>query len=322
LVRSVHHEAPPIHETGHQLLQTGRLARSGQAHPHYGSVLAALRGRRVADAPPFVVLPHPVGDTGVTVDHGQGAGSLGDEHAPVVVRGEPMAGTLALAVDKAHRRFDNRAGDRAATFDRVFSGRSKQAFDLAPEADGLRDRYGRNTFGQSCLLARRLVEAGVRLVTVNMFETVFDNLTWDCHADGGSLPTTLDDYRQTLCPMFDAAYATLLDDLQERGLLRTTLVLAMGEFGRTPEINPRGGRDHWPGFWTVLFAGADVRGGQVIGASDATGAEPADRPVAPAELAATVYQALGVNPATQIPGPDGLPTPLADATAVTELFRG
>jgi uncharacterized protein (DUF1501 family) len=262
----------------------------------------------------------------VTADHGQRAGCLGDDHEPVVVCGEPMAGALAVAVDRAHRRFDNRGGGRdactTAAFDRVFSGRSKRAFDIASEPDGLRDRYGRNTFGQSCLLARRLVEAGVRLVTVNMFETVFDNLTWDCHADGGSLPTTLDDYRQTLCPMFDTAYATLLDDLRERGMLRNTLVLAMGEFGRTPEINPRGGRDHWPGCWTVLFAGANVRGGQVIGASDATGAEPADRPVAPAELAATVYQALGLDPATRVPGPDGRPMPLADAAPVTELFRG
>jgi hypothetical protein len=326
LVRSVHHEAPPIHETGHQLMQTGRLASSGQAQPHYGSVLSALRGRRLADAPPFVVLPHAVGDTGVTADHGQRAGCLGDDHEPVVVCGEPMAGALAVAVDRAHRRFDNQGGGRdtcaTAAFDRVFSGRSKRAFDIDSEPDGLRDRYGRNTFGQSCLLARRLVEAGVRLVTVNMFETVFDNLTWDCHADGGSLPTTLDDYRQTLCPMFDAAYATLLDDLHERGMLRNTLVLAMGEFGRTPEINPRGGRDHWPGCWTVLFAGANVRGGQVVGASDATGAEPADRPVAPAELAATVYQALGLDPATRVPGPDGRPMPLADAAPVTELFRG
>ena len=155
-----------------------------------------------------------------------------------------------------------------------------------------------------------------------MFETVFDNLTWDCHADGGSLSTTLDDYRQTLCPMFDAAYTALLDDLHQRGMLQSTLVLAMGEFGRTPELNPRGGRDHWPGCWTVLFAGGGVRGGQVIGASDATAAEPRDRPVTPAELAATVYQSLGLDPAIRLNGPDGEPLALADATPVEELFRG
>jgi hypothetical protein len=326
LVRSVHHDAPPIHETGHQLIQTGRLAGSGQASPHFGSVLSALRGRRWADAPPYVVLPSPVGDTGVSVDHGQGAGYLGADHEPVIVRGDPLSGGLSVAVDSSHRHFDRTASVRdagsMAAFDRVFAGRSKRAFDLGTEPEGLRDRYGRNTFGQSCLLARRLVEAGVRLVTVNMFETVFDNLTWDCHADGGSLPTTLDDYRQTLCPMFDAAYTTLLDDLHERGLGQNTLVLAMGEFGRTPEMNTRGGRDHWPGCWTVLFSGASIGGGQVIGASDAIGAAPADRPVAPADLAATVYRALGLDPATQLPGPEGRPCPLADAAPITELFRG
>src|SRR5262249_44688692 len=153
-----------------------------------------------------VVLPAPIGNTGVSVSHGQGAGPLGANHEPFVLR----------------------PGDRA--------------FDLTAEKQDLRAQYGRNTFGQSCLLARRLVEHGVRLVTVNMFDTVFDRVTWDCHADGGSLPATLDDYKKTLCPMFDIAYSALLDDLEERGLLASTLVLAMGEFGRTPQINPRGGR--------------------------------------------------------------------------------
>jgi uncharacterized protein (DUF1501 family) len=155
-----------------------------------------------------------------------------------------------------------------------------------------------------------------------MFESVFDNLTWDCHADGGALSTTLDDYRTTLCPMFDAAYTALLGDLRQRGMSDNTLVLAMGEFGRTPELNPRGGRDHWPGCWTVLFSGAGVRGGQVVGSSDATASEPRDRPVAPAEIAATVYRGLGLDPAAHLPGPDGKPLPLADAQAVEELFRG
>jgi uncharacterized protein (DUF1501 family) len=325
LVRSVHHDAAPIHETGHQLLQTGRASRSDVDHPHYGSVLAALRGRRDPAVPPFVVLPHPVGDTGVTVDHGQGAGYLGTAREPVTVRADYAAGSFVANLDSAHRHHDGVAGsdpDVDAAFDRVFAGRSKQAFDLDTESGGLRDRYGSNMFGQSCLLACRLVEAGVRLVTVNMFETVFDNLTWDCHADGGALATTLDDYRRTLCPMFDAAYTALLEDLRDRGMLDTTLVLAMGEFGRTPELNPRGGRDHWPGCWTVLFAGAGVRGGQVIGASDAIGAEPADRPVTAPEIAASVYHALGLDPATRLPLPDGSSVPLADAAPIAELFGG
>src|SRR5260370_25647686 len=120
--------------------------------------------------------------------------------------------------------------------------------------------------------------------------------------------------------MFDRAYSALLEDLHQRGLLETTLVVAMGEFGRTPKLNPRGGRDHWPGCWTVLFAGGGVRGGQVIGASDRTGAAPKERPVTPAEVAATVYHALGIDPRTPLPGQDGRPVVLTEAEPVLELF--
>jgi len=329
LVRSVFHRAAPIHETGHQLMQTGRLFRGGQEYPHYGSVVSQLRGAREEGVPPFVVLPAPIANTGVSVSHGQGAGHLGRGHEPVVLSGlDParLTGRKAMldAVDDAHRAFDA-AGDcdgaAEEAFGRVFSGRAKQAFDVAAEGTDLRARYGRNTFGQGCLLARRLIEGGVRLVTVNMFDTVFNEVTWDCHADGGSLASNLNDYRDTLCPMFDAAYTALLDDLEQRGLLESTLVVAMGEFGRTPQLNPRGGRDHWPGVWSVLFAGGGVKGGQVIGSSDRHGAEPKDRPVTPAEIAATVYRGLGIDPETRLPGPDNRPLPLAEAAPVAELFR-
>ncbi len=124
------------------------------------------------------------------------------------------------------------------------------AFQLGEESDGVRDAYGRNTFGQSCLLARRLVESGVRLITVNMFETVFNKVTWDCH---GTAPfSTLDDYSGHLLPTLDRALSALLDDLRARGLLDSTMVVATGEFGRTPRLNAAGGRDHWPGVWTAL----------------------------------------------------------------------
>jgi uncharacterized protein (DUF1501 family) len=324
LVRSVFHPAAPIHETGHQLMQTGHLFRGGVEHPHYGAVLSHLQGPRPGGLPPFAVLPGPIGNTGVSVSHGQGAGYLGAQHEPLVLAGVDSARLpLRDAVDGAQRAFDEcNSGDnpQAQAFDRIFAG--KKAFDLAAEKEEIRGRYGRNTFGQSCLLARRLVEHGVRLVTVNMFDTVFGETTWDCHADGGALGTTLDDYRDTLCPMFDLAYTALLEDLQQRGLLDSTLVVAMGEFGRTPHLNARGGRDHWPGAWSVLFAGGNVRGGQVVGASDALGAEPADRPVQPAEIAATIYQGLGIDRHTRLPGPEGRAMPLVEADPINELFRG
>jgi hypothetical protein len=323
LVRSVHHDEAPIHETGHQLMQTGRLFRSGQEHPHYGAVLSHLRGRRDPGTPASVVLPSTVGNTGVSISHGQSAGYLDARHQPFVIQADPArleGRQLLAAVDAAHRQHDG--GSALPEAGSLFSAKAKKAFDLSRESDELRRGYGKNTFGQSCLLARRLIESGVRLATVNMFESVFDRITWDCHADGGGLATTLDDYRDVLCPMFDQAYAALLDDLSERGLLETTLVLAMGEFGRTPKLNPRGGRDHWPGCWSVLFAGAGIRGGQVVGSSDRIGSEPRERPVKPAEIAATVYHALGLDPHQTLPGPDGQALPLADAEPIRELFQG
>src|SRR5262249_25619869 len=153
-------------------------------------------------------------------------GYLGAAHEPLLLRGDPNRGPLLPLVDAAQRGLGDGAGELAP----LFTPASKRAYDLAREADAVRDRYGRTTFGQGCLLARRLVEHGTRLVTVNMFDSVFNEVTWDCHADNACLATTLDDYRDTLCPMLDRAAAALLDDLAERGLLETTLVLTVGEF--------------------------------------------------------------------------------------------
>jgi hypothetical protein len=281
IVRSVHHGSAPIHETGQQLMQTGRLSRLEYEYPHYGAVVSHVLGPRRRGVPPFVILPGPIGNTGVNISHGQGAGRLGSRHEPTFLDRESW---------------------------------------LVTQRDKLRDRYGRNTFGQSCLQARRLVEHGVRFVTVNMFDTVFGKVNWDCHADGGILGSTLADYRDMLCPMFDRAYTALLEDLEQCGLLANTLVVAMGEFGRTPRLNAAGGRDHWPGVWSILFAGGPVRGGRVIGASDAIGAEPRDRPVTPAEVAATIYRSLGIDLATRIPGPAKQTVPLVEDRPIDELF--
>jgi uncharacterized protein (DUF1501 family) len=327
IVRSVHHTSAPIHETGQQMMQTGRLSRPDLEQPHYGAVLSHMRGSRNG-LPPWVLLPSPITNTGVSVSHGQGSGFLGPQHEPLILRGDPARlddhHALLSAIDDAHRVADATGGDaaRQQVNDRLFSPEAKKAFHLAAEPEGLRRRYGADIFGQSCLLARRLVEHGVRLATVNMFDTVFNQVTWDCHADGGALATTLDDYRDTLCPMLDRSFSALLEDLDERGLLETTLVVGMGEFGRTPQLNPRGGRDHWPGCWSILLGGGGIRGGQVIGSSDRLGGEPHDRPVTPAEIAATVYHSLGLDPQTRLSGPEGLSQPLADTEPISELFRG
>jgi hypothetical protein len=254
LIRSVHHEAAAVHETGHQLMQTGHVASGDVEYPHVGCAVARATGST------HVVLPHPIGNTGGNMSHGQSAGFLGPRYAPRFMSGPP---------------------------------------DLAGEPEALRLAYGLNPFGESCLMARRLVESGVRFVTVNMFGTVFGRTTWDSH---GSKPfSSIADYRDHVGPMFDMAYSSLIEDLSRRGLLETTLVVGAGEFGRSPRINPAGGRDHWPQCWTIHMAGGGVKGGQVYGSSDAAGAEPRDRPVSPGMVVATIYRALGVTPA--LPGP-------------------
>src|SRR5207249_5587253 len=165
----------------------------------------------------FVLVPGPMGNTGVSVSHGQGAGYLGPRHEPFALRGDSEVAAVDLppgldparmrnrhellqAIDDAQRVYDASGATGNASLQQLFASGVRRAYDVAGEADDLRDRYGRNTFGQSCLLARRLIEHGVRLVTVNMFDTVFDHLSWDCHADGATLATSLDDYRDTLCP--------------------------------------------------------------------------------------------------------------------------
>jgi hypothetical protein len=167
-------------------------------------------------------------------------------------------------------------------------------------------------------MARRLIEAGVRFVTVNMFETVFDEVTWDIH---GSKPfTDIVQMSKEVAPNFDQAYTALLEDLGERGLLSTTMVVALGEFGRTPKVNPAGGRDHHPGVWTILMGGGPIRGGTVIGESDELGYAPKARPVTPGEVAATLYKGLGLDPHKELPGPQNRPIPLAEFSILPNLF--
>ena len=242
-----------------------------------------------------MLLPGPIGNTGGSVSHGQRAGFLGAEFDPFHAE-PPSPGA------------------------RLVPSATSEAFDLNREPESVRERYGLNRFGQSCLLARRLVEAGTRFVTVNMFQSVFDEITWDIH---GSRPfSPIGAYAGRVGPMFDMAYSSLLQDLADRGLLRSTMVVATGEFGRTPKINAAGGRDHWPQCWSMLMAGGGIQGGQVIGASDEIASAPKDRPTTPAEVVATIYHGFGIDPATEIRQPNGQLLPLVDlgSRPVRELF--
>ena len=200
------------------------------------------------------------------------------------------------------------------------SEQARSAFDLTKEPVRVRERYGMNRFGQCCLLARRLVENGVRFVTINTFLTVFDEITWDIH---GSKPfTSIEGMKDIVCPMYDQAYSALIEDLDQRGLLGDTLVANLSEFGRTPKVNPAGGRDHWPQCFTCYFAGGGVKGGRVIGKSDPIGGFPAERPVGPGDIVATIFQSLGFDPHSHLPGPGNRPFYLTDlgTDPIKELF--
>src|SRR5438067_9843765 len=347
LVRSVYHTAAGVHDTGHQMMQTGRLFQGGIEYPHIGCVLGKLRGPK-GDVPPHVLLPRPIGNTGSNMPHGQTAGFLGRTFDPFVLNADPSDPNFKVPdmlppdylsalrvdrrrnwremVDKTVSRFETSQDARLLdnTFHQAYtlmsSQKAREAFELSREPESVRQKYGMNRFGQSCLLARRMIEAGVGFVTGNMFKTVFDEITWDIH---GSRPfSPISCYRDLVGPMFDMAYSSLLEELHDRRLLDETMVLAMGEFGRTPKVNPAGGRDHWPQCWTVLMAGGGIKGGQVIGSSDDIGAAPKDRPTSPGQIAATVFHGLGIDPGTELPGVGGRPIPLVDRgmEPIQELF--
>jgi uncharacterized protein (DUF1501 family) len=347
LVRSCFHTAAAVHDTGHQMMQTGRLFTGGVNTPHAGCALSYLRGRK-SDLPANIILPEPMGRTGGNLPHGQDAGFLGKAHDPFALMADPsqpnfqvpdllppkQIGEARLArrrrlreiVDDTVRNFEATADAQLldsnfeAAFRLMTSVQARAAFDLAQEPTAVRERYGMTRFGQSCLLARRLIEAGVRFVTVNTFLTVFDEITWDIH---GSKPfTSIEGMRDIVAPMYDQAYSALLEDLIDRGMLDTTLVCNLAEFGRTPRVNPAGGRDHWPQCWTVYFAGGGIQGGRVVGRSDNIGGVPAERPVEPGEVVATIYRSLGLDLETKLPGPQGRPFPLVDSGVheIKELF--
>jgi hypothetical protein len=286
---------------------------------------------------------------------GQGAGVLGRGYDPLLV-GDPaddpfpsddettptvrlrQRQTLLQAVDAAGADWRGSAGCRdhgaiaRQAFELLSSPAGRSAFDLGQESDRVRERYGRYRGGQSCLLARRLVEAGVPFVTVffnhrirgqDHTPGITESYGWDTHND------IFEAMRDHLLPPFDHSFSALLEDLHQRGLLDSTLVVCLGEFGRAPrvalEANFAGaspGRKHWAACYSAVLAGAGVRGGQVYGSSDRIAAYPSDRPVAPGDVAATMFAALGIDPAGHYEDAFGRPYPVAEGRPITGLYEG
>ncbi len=327
LIRSFRHHNSDHGAADHYML-TGYFPQAGfnpglkpnNQRPAHGAIIARKLGPR-GSVPPYVCLPkmHP----------STGSAYLGPAAAPFVIEADPNAPDFAvpdvvpppvLAADRLDARkkllarvdrFQQTAEARAnrdalavgvfqqKAFDLMTSPEAKQAFDIHAESDKLRDEYGRNTLGQSCLMARRLVEAGVRCVTI-------DHSNWDTHNDNFA---TL---KRQLLPWLDAGLSTLLGDLSERGLLETTLVIVTGEFGRTPRINKDAGRDHWGPAFTVSLGGGGIKGGRVIGKSDARAERPAAEPYGPEDLSATLCHLLGIDPTEEFLTPDGRPVAIVN----------
>jgi hypothetical protein len=347
LIRSVYHKHSS-HNSGMYWSIVGRpyamdstLINPGRADvPSVGTLTGwlAQRDGYSGATPPYVITPRPHCDSLLYLTPGQFGGCLGPRFDPLVLNGDPnddqfqvpnlgMAEGLTSA--RLHERHEllqqfERRGSRIETpssreidvhrtkaLEIVLSGEAQRAFDLSREPKAIRERYGRHPWGQSHLLARRLVEAGSRFVTtVNG-----PSIVWDTHKEH---------YRRlenVLVPPMEQAYSALLDDLSERGLLDTTLVVWMGDFGRTPQFNVNGGRDHWPHCYTMVLAGGGIKGGQVIGRSDKIGAVPAERHVRPADVHATIFAALGYDSKsiTYHLG-DGRPVLLSDGDVIRELL--
>jgi Protein of unknown function (DUF1501) len=317
------------HETATNWALSGRFGSAFGDYPAIGAVVAHETGFR-GQLPPYVAVPR---NPSFTWELGKSAFlggryesfKTGDPNAAdfkvqdlspletLTAKSSERRQNLLQAVDTLAKKVQG--NDQIETYDEfhqraaamILSTEARGAFAVDRENDKLRDRYGRNTFGQSALLARRLVERGVRFVTVNYGG-------WDHHAK-------IWDGLGKKLPEFDQGFSALLDDMHARGLLADTLVVCYGEFGRTPKLNKDTGRDHWGPAASLLFAGAGVRPGQVIGATDKQGAYVTRRPVAPADVACTIYESLGIDPRKQLVAPDGRPIEILDAGEnVKELF--
>jgi uncharacterized protein (DUF1501 family) len=327
LVRSGSHENDH-HETATNWVLSGRFGSLFGDHPAIGAVVAHETGFSGV-VPPYVAIPK---NPSFTWELGRSAWLGGRSESfkcgnpnekDFRVRDLSQTSTTPQTLDRRRtllQAFDTlqsqiHASDQIATYDEfsqkaaqmILAPQAQAAFDIGKENEKLRDEYGRSEFGQSLLMARRLVESGVRFVTVNYGG-------WDMH---DKIFEGLD----RKLPEFDHSFARFIRDMDERGTLQDTLVVCMGEFGRTPKINDKAGRDHWGRAGSMLFAGAGVRGGNVIGATDKNGAYVTDRPVRPADVAWTIYDALGIDANRELMTPEGRPSfILTEGAPVRELY--
>jgi uncharacterized protein DUF1501 len=355
LIRSMHHTMKNHNSAAYYALSghapptdDQRLRDSLDLFPAYASVVDAIAPFEGADMPTSVSYPYVIADGSVTP--GQHASFLGKAHDPMLFLEDPNSPSFALPelslpqgipfervqarrelqrmVDEQARLLEYSAGARGldAYYDRAIgmlqSPKLREAFNIAAEPEVIREAYGRTTYGQSCLLARRLVEAGTKFVTVYFSAQIGGRSTteggWDTHGfDNTRMFPIIEKYH---LPITEQTLPTLLNDMDQRGLLKETLVVWMGEFGRTPNINKNISRDHWPQCYTVMLAGAGVKRGFVYGASDRSGMYPAEDPVRPDDLAATIYHILGINPHTEVRMPGGRPAPIADGKVVTGIL--
>ncbi len=330
IVRTVNHGSGD-HTKGNHWMLTGFEGPAfnapdnrQQRRPAIGSVVARVRGANTPGLPPYVGVPHLRGGTDNLFHY---SAYLGGGWNPFVVNSDPnekdygvknltLAGDLTLQRIAGRRQLmseldrvraatnpllDELDEHQQAAFDMLTRDQAREAFDVSREPDALRDRYGRHTFGQSALVARRLVESGVTFVTVNC-------VPWDHHGSPGQYKT--EEGAKLLIPPLDRAIAALVEDLIERGMYDKTLIVAMGEFGRTPRMNANAGRDHWGNTFSVLFGGGGLKMGQTIGRSSARGEHVIDRPFDPQDIAATIYHHLGIN-AQSVAFPDHAGRPLA-----------
>lgn len=340
LVRSMHHSMRNHNAAAPEML-TGKTPLRGDLEllsddalgpPNIGSSLSAVLGQS-QDGMSHVALPYTIYN--VVQLPGQTAGFLGPRYERFQIEGDPnrpdfQVKALHFPDDVSRTRFNDRASlsrkldrhpsDKLAVtameehYEKAFatlgSQRLNSAMEIARETDSLRERYGRNLLGQSLLLARRLVEAGVRFITVFDGQVNCNTCNWDAHAD--NFPR----HKDALVPPMDRGLSALISDLTDRRLLDSTLVISVGEFGRTPRINANGGRDHWPDVFTAMMAGGGAPGGTVIGASDRIAAYPARDPASPGDLAATIFSRFGVDPEKELIDPTGRPHRLADGQAL------